>query len=136
MQSFIERNIETKATTIMTDSSRAYLRSDKTHSREKVDHHKGEYVRGDSHSNTIETFFAHLKRSIKGTYKVISKQHLQSYLDALVFHYNNRGNDNRRFSFLLDILLHAIKNREKVGFVHLSPCKPMRNSIFNEIPKE
>ncbi len=107
MTDFVARNIEPRATTIMTDSSKVYLRSDKTHDRVAVDHHKGEYVRGDIHINTIETFFAHLKRSIKGTYKVISKQHLQSYLDAFVFHYNNRYNDNQRFSSLMGALLHA-----------------------------
>ncbi len=107
MQDFIERNIETKATSIITDSSKVYKRSDKTYDRHSVDHSKGEYVRGDIHINTIETFVAHLKRSIKGTYKVISKQHLQAYLDAFVFHYNNRGNDRERFGVLLGALLHA-----------------------------
>lgn len=107
MESFVARNIETKATTIMTDSSKVYLRTDKTHDREAVDHSKGEYVRDDIHINTIETFFAHLKRSIKGTYKVISRQHFQSYLDAFVFHYNNRYSDKGRFEVLLETLLHA-----------------------------
>lgn len=107
MQDFVLRNIEIKATTLMTDSSKVYLRSDKTHSREKVDHHIGEFVRDDVHINTIETFFAHLKTSIRGTYKVISRQHLQSYLDAFVFHYNNRYSDKQRFSALLDTLLRA-----------------------------
>lgn len=106
MQDFIERNIET-GSRLLTDSSKVYQRAEKTHFREKVDHHVGEYVRGDVHINTIETFFSHLKRSIKGTYKVISKQHLQSYLDGFVFHYNNRHNDNERFGALLGSVLHA-----------------------------
>ncbi len=109
MQDFIERNIDTKKTRILTDSSKIYWRSDKTHKREAVDHHRGEYVRGDVYINTVETFFSHLKRSIKGTFKVISRQHLQSYLDAFVFHYNNRGNDNQRFGVLMGALLHASK---------------------------
>jgi transposase len=109
MQDFVNRNIDTKLTTLLTDSSKVYLRSDKTHAREAVDHHVGEYVRGDVHINTVETFFSHLKRSIKGTYKSISKQHLQSYLDAFVFHYNNRGNDNQRFLSLVDVLLRSPK---------------------------
>jgi len=105
MTSFVRRNIESKATTLMTDSSKVYLRSDWSHDRVAVDHHKREYVRGDVHVNTVETFFAHLKRSIKGTFKSLSKQHLQSYLDAFVFHYNNRHNDSERFSSLLGVLL-------------------------------
>lgn len=106
MQAFIKKNIESVSTRILTDSSRVYLRSDKTHEREAVNHQK-EYVRGDVHTNTVETFFAHLKRSIGGTYKVISKKHLQSYLDAFVFHYNNRHNDRERFSSLFGALLQS-----------------------------
>jgi transposase-like protein len=105
MTSFIERNIQSKTTSVLTDSSKAYLKSDKTHDRYSVDHHKGEYVRGDVHINTVETFFAHLKRSIRGTFKSLSRRHLQSYLDAFVFHYNNRYSDKERFSLLLGMLL-------------------------------
>jgi transposase len=59
------------------------------------------------HINTVETFFAHLKRSIKGTFKSVSKKHLQSYLDAFVFHYCNRHSDKARFEALFGALLHA-----------------------------
>jgi len=107
MNDFIQRNIETKATTLYTDSSPVY--KGVAYDKVSVNHSKKEFVRGDVHINTIETFFAHLKRSIKGTYKVISKQHLQSYLDSFVFHYNNRYNDKERFGVLLGTLLHASK---------------------------
>jgi len=109
MTSFIKRNIETKLTNTLTDSSRVYLKSDRTHDRYSVDHHKGEYVRDDIHINTVETFFAHLKRSIKGTFKSLSRKHLQSYLDAFVFHYNNRHSDKERFSLLLGMMLQPAK---------------------------
>ena len=105
MTEFIQKSIQTKLTNTLTDSSKVYLKSDKTHDRYSVDHHKGEYVRGDVHINTVETFFAHLKRSIRGTFKSLSRRHLQSYLDAFVFHYNNRHSDKERFSLLLGMLL-------------------------------
>lgn len=114
MTEFIQRNIQTKLTNTLTDSSKVYLKSDKTHDRYSVDHHKGEYVRGDVHINTVETFFSHLKRSIRGTFKSLSRRHLQSYLDAFVFHYNNRRNDKERFSLLLGMLLQSSKQREIV----------------------
>ncbi len=107
METFIDKNIETKGTVIMTDSSPVFKRADLNYTRNAVNHSKGEYVRGNAHINTIETFFAHLKRSIKGTYKSISKQHLQAYLDGFVWHYNNRHNDKERFGALLGTLLHA-----------------------------
>jgi transposase len=109
MKDFINRNIEVKATTLMTDSSPTYKSMDKVRDRLSVNHSKGEYAKNDVHINTIETFFAHLKRSIKGTYKAISKQHLQSYLDSFVFHYNNRHNDKERFGVLLGTLLQSVR---------------------------
>lgn len=107
MKDFLDRNIETKATSLMTDSSSLYKNATKAYDRHAVDHHKKEYVRGDIHINTVETFFSHLKRSIKGTFKSVSKAHLQAYLDAFVFHYNNRHSDKQRFALLLGNLLHV-----------------------------
>lgn len=48
----------------------------------------------------------HVKRSVKGTHKVVSKKYLQSYLDAFVWHYNQRTcTDAERFATLLGGLL-------------------------------
>ncbi len=58
-----------------------------------------------SHTNTIDGFRAHVKRSMKGTHKVVSKKYLQNYLDSFVFHYDNRHNDKVRFSSLLGTVL-------------------------------
>lgn len=66
-----------------------------------------EYVRGDIHVNNVESFWSHIKRSIKGTHKSVSKKYLQSYLDGFVWHRNNRYNDKARFVALLGILVHA-----------------------------
>jgi len=109
MTSFIENNVEKKATSIITDDSAVYVRTTKTYDWYGVNHSKKEFVRGDIHINTIETFFAHLKRSVRGTFKSLSKQHLQSYLDAFVFHYNNRYSDKARFASLLGVLLQPVK---------------------------
>lgn len=109
LNEFIDRNIEKKATSIMTDGTNMFRNITKGYDHHSVNHSKKEYVRGDIHINAVETFFAHLKRSIKGTYKSISKQHLQSYLDAFVFHYNNRHNDNQRFGALMGALLQTAK---------------------------
>lgn len=105
LKDFIERNVQKKTTSLMTDATNMYKNITKGYDRHFVDHHKKEFVRGDIHINTVEAFFAHLKRSMKGTYKAISKQHLQSYLDAFVFHYNNRHSDKQRFEALCGALL-------------------------------
>ncbi len=106
LEDFIVSNIEPK-TELMTDNAKGYRRMKGRYTLDPVDHGKGEFVRGRAHINATETFISHLKRSINGTYKTISKEHLQSYLDAFVFHYNNRYSDKARFSSLLDKILLA-----------------------------
>lgn len=78
MEDFIMNNVF-EGSNLMTDSAKGYDRVKGRYNLQKVDHGKWEYVRGEAHINTIETFFTHIKRSIRGIYKVISKQHLQSY---------------------------------------------------------
>ena len=108
IENFVHENVSDKLTSLMTDNAKTYTQLGKTRDRHAVDHHKGEYVRGDIHINTVETFFAHLKRSIKGTFKSVSKEKLQSYLDAFVFHYNNRHSDKERFGALFGALLRPV----------------------------
>lgn len=55
-----------------------------------VNHSIGEYVRGPVHSNTVESYFATLKRSIFGTYHHVSQKHLKRYLGEVDFRYNER----------------------------------------------
>lgn len=104
---FLANNIDRERTRLLTDKTNKLTNTAKDYNREAVDHGRKEYARGDVHVNNIETFWSHVKRSIKGTHKVISKDYFQSYLDGFVFHYNNRYNDKARFSCLLETLLHA-----------------------------
>jgi len=50
----------------------------------------GEYVVNGQHTNTIEGFWSQLKRSIDGTYHVVSPKYLQQYVNEFVFRYNFR----------------------------------------------
>ena len=104
MVEFIQENVK-KGSRLITDGSPVFKSSQGEYQHEAVNHKRKEFVRKDVHINSVETFFAHLKRSMKGTHKAISKQHLQSYLDSFVFHYNNRHNDKARFQVLLGKLV-------------------------------
>jgi hypothetical protein len=76
---------------LMTDTAGGYHRLGKEFSRhEMVDHGKDEYVRGDAYSNTVEGYFAVLKRGIVGTFHHVSEQHLHRYLAEFDFRYSNR----------------------------------------------
>jgi len=68
---------------------------------ESVDHSKGEYVRGQVHTNTIEGFWGALKRGINGTYVWVSAKHLQKYLWEFEFRHNLRREPWLMFELLL-----------------------------------
>ena len=55
-----------------------------------VNHSEREYVRGDIHSNTVESFFAIVKRGLNGIYHNVSKEHLHRYMSEYEFRYNHR----------------------------------------------
>lgn len=60
--------------------------------------HSFEYVRGNVHTNSIESFWSVLKRTIKGTYICPRPKHLGSYLDEQIFRFNSRESaDGLRF---------------------------------------
>ena len=65
-----------------------------------VINHAVEYVNGNTHTNTIENFWALLKRGLHGTYISVEPFHLFRYIDEQAFRYNNRKdmNDSDRFN--------------------------------------
>jgi transposase-like protein len=91
-----------KGTKVYTDEWRAYNALDKEYEREVVCHSAGEYVKGEAHTNNIENFWSHAKRTIIGTYFQVSDHHLESYINEFSFRYNNRTlTDGSRFDVTL-----------------------------------
>jgi len=86
----IKANVDPK-THIMTDEAGQYA-SLKKHfaGHDFVQHGKGEYVRGDVHSNTVEGFYSVFKRGMKGVYQHCSEKHLHRYVAEFDFRYSNR----------------------------------------------
>ncbi len=69
---------------------------------ERVNHRMYEYARGEVHTNTIEGFFARVKRGLMGVYHNVSKEHLHRYMDHFAFMHNTRAmNDGERTLALL-----------------------------------
>jgi transposase len=70
------------------------------HSR--INHSAGYYLDGNTHTNTVEAFFGHLKPSIRGTYRKVSHRWLQGYLNEFVWRRNARYSPTSMFETLLD----------------------------------
>ncbi len=105
LRPIIIENVSRKSA-LMTDTASGYMAIGKEFARhEMVDHGKDEYVRGDAYSNTVEGYFAILKRGVYGTFHHISEAHLARYLAEFDFRYSNRQalgiNDTMRTDELL-----------------------------------
>ena len=89
----IHEQVETGAA-IYTDGATAYKPTDGLFYRhEAVKHSAGEYVRGQAHTNNIESFWALLKRGYKGTYHKMSPKHLARYVREFAGRHNVRDLD-------------------------------------------
>lgn len=99
LQSHIRENIE-QGSQLYTDSLRSY-RNMNDYSHEFIDH-ATEYVRGNVHTNGMESYWSLLKRALHGTYISVEPFHLFRYLDEQAFRFNNRVlNDAGRFGLLI-----------------------------------
>jgi transposase-like protein len=78
---------------VMTDESTIYPPITKEFGGHgTVNHSIEEYVRGGFwHTNTVESYFALLKRGIIGTYHHVSARHLKRYLGEFDFRHNERS---------------------------------------------
>ena len=61
--------------------------------RHETVNHKNEFVRGDVHTNSIESFWALAKRIYRGIYHHISPKYFPRYLNEMAGRYNTRGMD-------------------------------------------
>jgi transposase-like protein len=82
-----------KASWLMTDDSKIYVKTGKSFSgHSSVNHSAEEYVRlgGFIHVNTAESFHAIIKRQMYGAHHAVSEHHLQRYINEIAFKWNNR----------------------------------------------
>ncbi|MYG10903.1 MAG: IS1595 family transposase [Rhodobacteraceae bacterium] len=89
LQGLVRENTE-EGTEIHSDENQSYkgLENHKT-----VNHSIGEYVKGNVHTNGIESMWAMFKRGHKGTYHKMSPKHLHRYVAEFVGRHNHRKSD-------------------------------------------
>ena len=87
---FVSKNVSPEAH-IFSDDHKSYLGLPQSH--ESVNHSVGEYVRGQAHTNGIESFWAMLKRGYNGTYHRMSEKHLERYVTEFAGRHNVREMD-------------------------------------------
>lgn len=101
---FILANVK-RGSKLMTDEAYVYKIFGKWgYKHGFITHSKFQWVKGNIHTNSIEGTWSQMKRSVAGTYHGVSRQHLQSYLDHLIFLRNSRLYSRHAFYQILDRL--------------------------------
>lgn len=75
---------------VFTDEWTSYKSLSKHYTHSIVNHGVKEFVNGNSHTNSIESFWAYFKRSLVGIYHHTSDKHLDKYVNESVFRFNNK----------------------------------------------
>ena len=92
MRAFVRERIKTHESELITDEYRGYMGMEKVLPHKVIKHDKW-YVDGTIHTNTIEGFWALLKRGMFGSFHSVSRKHLQRYVDEFCYRYNLRQSD-------------------------------------------
>lgn len=93
----IKEHIDPTVKMVVTDEWQAYpaamIRAGIHGSKHETIRHRDKiYVRGEIHTNTVESAFSLFKRGIVGAFHKISLKHLQRYLNEFSWRFNNRKN--------------------------------------------
>ena len=90
LQKFVADHVAS-GSTVYTDEHGSYIGIPYEH--ESVKHSVGEYVRGQVHTNGVESFWSTLKRAHKGTFHKLSPKHLDRYVQEFAGKHNIRDAD-------------------------------------------
>lgn len=90
LRPFVEAAVD-PAAFLMSDHNPAYIKiAEGFAGHAFVDHGKREYVRNEVHNNTAESFNSMLERAKIGVFHCLSKEHMQRYIDEVLFRWNQR----------------------------------------------
>jgi transposase-like protein len=91
MGHFVRMAVSEKVDLIATDEHGGYTSLSPDFPHQTVSHHRGEYVRGIVHTQTIDSFWSLLKRGIMGSFHHVSAKYLPLYVAEFEWRYNNRN---------------------------------------------
>ena len=90
LRGMVQESVEEGAM-VYTDQNVSYKGlTKKNYKHQAVNHSVGEYIKGQAHTNGVESFWAMLKRGHTGIYHKMSKKHLQRYIDEYAGRHNIR----------------------------------------------
>lgn len=105
VRNLILENVHIEGSKIISDDYSVYNKVPRYIDHDSVNHSAREYVRGMTHTNTIEGFWSLVKRAWYGTHHNYSKKYLPLYIAESQFKYNYRNDDKLMFKDTLISLL-------------------------------
>ena len=91
-QKLVRENVARKST-VYTDEHSSYVGLAGDYRHMSISHSRGEYVWGDVHTNSIEGFWAQVKRAYMGTFHWMSFKHVHRYINEVAYR-QSLGHDN------------------------------------------
>ena len=113
LQGFVTGTVK-PGSTVYTDEHAAY-RDLVDYDHASVKHSAGEYVVGDVHTNSMESVWAVLKRSIYGTWHHVSDKHLPRYVNEAAFRLNEGNCAIHTLDRMDAFVHHAFQHRTTYG---------------------
>ena len=100
---------------LITDDNMVYRHTRLVYDHKVVNHSKKQYAIGKANTNSIESFWAIVKRGYIGIYHYWSPKHLQRFIDEFVFRQNKKN-----YSYI-ELLQSTIENsNSKLGYKKLT----------------
>jgi transposase-like protein len=105
IRDFVNKHVG-EAEALYSDSHRPYRKAARKRKipHGRVDHSRKQWVNGNIHTNTIESVWSLLDRSIIGAFHKVSTKHLPKYLHEVEWRHNNRENEYLFRDTLLELL--------------------------------
>jgi transposase-like protein len=94
MREMVQKYVEEEEAVLVTDEFKSYSPLDKIIDKISIEHQKKVYSYKGVNTNTIESFWATIKRGIMGQYHHVSLKYLPDYITEFVFKWNNRNVDD------------------------------------------
>ena len=107
IKELVKKNVVEDDAVIITDEDTAHNKLSKIMEHIAIDHKRMYSYKG-INTNTIESFWAIIKRGIIGQYHKINAKHLSDYIAEFIFKYNNRKDDEIMFKTLVN---NALQNK-------------------------
>jgi transposase-like protein len=108
LKKMVEKYVDQDNSVLITDEYGGYNKMHKVIEHIRIDHESTYSYRG-VNTNSIESFWAIIKRGIIGQYHSVSAKYLPNYIAEFVFKYNNRETNEIMFDILLQNALKPIE---------------------------